>query len=164
MPAEWAPHRATWLSWPHNLETWPSYLEKVQDIWVRMVAALSPHEQVFLLVNDAAVKRDVAARLNGAKSMMANVTAVALLPMGGQNATGRSIPTSAIVRRGALTGVFLFAPDSTIRLRWVRLGRTLGKDVAVLSGLQDGDLVVQDGSAGRDGARAEPLLGGEAVR
>ena len=22
-PAEWAPHRATWLSWPHNPETWP---------------------------------------------------------------------------------------------------------------------------------------------
>jgi len=74
MPAEWAPHRATWLSWPHNLETWPTYLEKVRDIWLQMVAALSPHEQVCLLVNDAAVKAEVAARLNGAKAAMANVT------------------------------------------------------------------------------------------
>ena len=74
MPAEWAPHRATWLSWPHNLETWPTDLEKVRDIWVQMVAALSPHEQVYLLVNDAAVTTEVAARLNGAKAAMNNVT------------------------------------------------------------------------------------------
>jgi agmatine deiminase len=74
MPAEWAEHRATWLSWPHNLETWPTHLEKVRDIWAQMVAALSPHEQVYLLVNDAAVKVEVAARLNRAKAAMANVT------------------------------------------------------------------------------------------
>ncbi len=74
MPAEWAPHRATWLSWPHNIETWPTQLEKVQNIWVQMVAALSPYEQVYLLVNDAAVKQEVVARLNAAKTAMANVT------------------------------------------------------------------------------------------
>lgn len=74
MPAEWARHRATWLSWPHNLETWPSYLESVRDIWVKMVVALSAHEQVYLLVNDAAVKTEVTARLSAAKADMANVT------------------------------------------------------------------------------------------
>ncbi len=74
MPAEWSPHRATWLSWPHNIETWPTFLEKVRDIWVQMVAALSPHEQVYLLVNDGATKTEVAARLNGAKAAIANVT------------------------------------------------------------------------------------------
>ncbi|MGZ8433428.1 MAG: agmatine deiminase family protein [Candidatus Binatia bacterium] len=74
MPAEWAPHRATWLSWPHNLETWPTYLEKVREVWLRMVAALSPHEQVLLLINDATVKKEVTARLTGAKAVMANVT------------------------------------------------------------------------------------------
>src|SRR5215207_10057281 len=74
MPAEWAPHRATWLSWPHNLETWPDNLEKVRDIWIQMVTALSPHEQVCLLVNDAETETDVWARLNGAKAAMANVT------------------------------------------------------------------------------------------
>ncbi|HET8564229.1 MAG TPA: agmatine deiminase family protein, partial [Candidatus Binatia bacterium] len=52
MPAEWAPHRATWLSWPHNRETWPTQLEQVRDIWVKMIQALSPGERVYLLVND----------------------------------------------------------------------------------------------------------------
>jgi agmatine deiminase len=74
MPAEWAAHRATWLSWPHNLETWPAYLERVREIWLRMVAALSAHEQVFLLVNDVTVSQEVTARLNGAKAAMDNVT------------------------------------------------------------------------------------------
>ncbi|MGH7816886.1 MAG: agmatine deiminase family protein [Candidatus Binatia bacterium] len=74
MPAEWARHRATWLSWPHNLETWPTDLEKVRDIWVRMIYELSPHEQVFVLVNDERTERQVAARLQLAKARMANVT------------------------------------------------------------------------------------------
>lgn len=52
MPAEWAPHRATWLSWPHNQETWPTQLEKVREVWVRMIRELSQVEQICLLVND----------------------------------------------------------------------------------------------------------------
>jgi len=74
MPAEWAPHRATWLSWPHNLETWPTQLERVRDIWMQMIAALSPHEQVYLLVNDEGTERDVGARLKQAGALMTNVT------------------------------------------------------------------------------------------
>ncbi len=74
MPAEWARHRATWLSWPHNRETWPTYLEKVRDVWVQMVCALAPHEQVYLLVNDEATEQDVRARLTKARAPMANVT------------------------------------------------------------------------------------------
>ena len=74
MPAEWARHRATWLSWPHNLETWPTHLEKVREIWIQMVGALAPHEQVYLLVNDAPTEQEVTARLTAAGAPLANVT------------------------------------------------------------------------------------------
>jgi len=74
MPAEWTPHRATWLAWPHNLETWPTDLEKVRDVWVQMVCALSPHELVYLLVNDDRAERDVAVRLQEAHARVENVT------------------------------------------------------------------------------------------
>jgi len=74
MPAEWVRHRATWLAWPHNLETWPTYLEKVREIWVRMICALSPYERVYLLVNDAVTEQDVLARLQSEKANLANVT------------------------------------------------------------------------------------------
>lgn len=73
MPAEWAPHRATWLSWPHNLETWPAQLEQVREVWVQMVCALAPYERVNLLVNDDATEREVAARLKQSRAAMENI-------------------------------------------------------------------------------------------
>lgn len=74
MPAEWAPHRATWLSWPHNQETWPEFLEKVRAVWIQMICALAPHERVYLLVNDDPTRRDVEARLQSAGTVLENVT------------------------------------------------------------------------------------------
>jgi agmatine deiminase len=74
MPAEWTPHRATWLSWPHNAETWPTQLEMVRNVWVQMVKALAPHEQIVLLVNDGQTKQDVTGRLKHARAVMDNVS------------------------------------------------------------------------------------------
>ncbi len=31
MPPEWAPHRATWLSWPHHEPDWPGKLAPLQS-------------------------------------------------------------------------------------------------------------------------------------
>ena len=74
MPAEWVRHRATWLPWPHNLETWPNQLEKVRSVWVQMIQALAPNERVCLLVNDEPTQRDVTARLKDARVAMENVS------------------------------------------------------------------------------------------
>lgn len=74
MPAEWAQHSATWVSWPNNRETWPTFLEKVREIWIQMVCALAPNERVYLLVNDPAAEREAAARLISARAPMGNVT------------------------------------------------------------------------------------------
>lgn len=76
MPAEWVRHRATWLSWPHNLETWPTQLEEVRKVWIQMICVLAPHERVYVLVNDEPTERDVAARLAKAGAVMANVALV----------------------------------------------------------------------------------------
>jgi agmatine deiminase len=73
MPAEWSRHRATWLSWPHNLETWPAHLDKVRDVWIKMIAALTPYEQVCLLVNDEAEEREVISRSNEAGAALENL-------------------------------------------------------------------------------------------
>jgi len=53
MPAEWARHRGTWFSWPHNPGTWPGQLEGTERALARAVAALSQHEKVFINVLDA---------------------------------------------------------------------------------------------------------------
>jgi len=74
MPAEWSRHRATWLSWPHNRETWPTQLERVREVWVRMIQLLSPQERVCLLVNDEPTRQDVIMRLTNARAALDNVT------------------------------------------------------------------------------------------
>ena len=45
------------------------------------------------------------------------------------------IPTEAIVNNGQLTGVYSVSQNNTALLRWLRLGRTYGDQVEVLSGL-----------------------------
>ncbi len=53
-PAEWEPHRATWLAWPHNPDTWPGRLPAVEAAFLDMVAALHGHEEVCVAVLDEA--------------------------------------------------------------------------------------------------------------
>jgi agmatine deiminase len=65
MPAEWMPHQATWLSWPHKRESWPGKFQAVEPIMVRLVAALSSGETVCINVLDADHERHVAELLDG---------------------------------------------------------------------------------------------------
>ncbi len=58
MPAEWHPHTATWLSWPHNLDTWPPHLlPAVERTYAEMIRLLLTGERVDLLVTDEAMER-----------------------------------------------------------------------------------------------------------
>ena len=59
MPAEWEPHAATWLSWPHNIHTWPGMLDDVEVAMVSIVAALAESETVRINVLDEAHERHV---------------------------------------------------------------------------------------------------------
>lgn len=52
MPAEWAPHQATWISWPHKRGSWPGKFEPVEPVMARAVAALSGGETVRINVLD----------------------------------------------------------------------------------------------------------------
>ena len=52
MPAEWEPHAATWLSWPHNKDSWPGKFDSILPIYARLVAALAESEPVHINVND----------------------------------------------------------------------------------------------------------------
>src|SRR5688572_13501930 len=48
-PAEWEPHAATWLSWPHKLETWPGKFEPIPAVWAQFVRTLAEFEPVHIL-------------------------------------------------------------------------------------------------------------------
>jgi agmatine deiminase len=57
MPAEWARHQATWLSWPHNPDTWPGRLHAIEEPMSSMVRALAEVETVHINVLDGEQER-----------------------------------------------------------------------------------------------------------
>jgi agmatine deiminase len=56
MPAEWAPHAATWIAWPHNPEDWPGKFQPIPWVYCEIVRHLSQVEDVHILVNDLAAE------------------------------------------------------------------------------------------------------------
>lgn len=58
----------------------------------------------------------------------------------------------ALVERGQLTGLYVVGPDRIAQLRWVKVGRSVGDVVEVLSGVDAGERVIADAGKGRDGA------------
>lgn len=57
MPAEWEPHEATWLVWPHHPTDWPRKLAAVEWAYVEMIRKIAEGEIVRLLVRNAQMKR-----------------------------------------------------------------------------------------------------------
>ena len=51
LPAEWEPHEATWLGWPHNLTDWPGRFACIPWVYSEIVRKLTPGEIVRILVN-----------------------------------------------------------------------------------------------------------------
>jgi agmatine deiminase len=56
MPAEWEPHAATWIAWPHNRSDWPGKFEPILWIYAEIVRHLARVEQVNILVDDEATE------------------------------------------------------------------------------------------------------------
>ena len=65
MPAEWEPHVATWIAWPHNRSDWPGKFETVPWIYAEIIRHLARVERVNILVESEAAEasaRDVLVR------------------------------------------------------------------------------------------------------
>jgi len=54
LPAEWEPHEATWLGWPHNLTDWPGKFTPIPWVYGEIVRTIAAGEIVRILVNSAA--------------------------------------------------------------------------------------------------------------
>lgn len=72
MPAEWAPHRGTWLSWPHKEASWPGKFEPVPAIFAEIVRELAPHEEVHLVATEE-LEEQARLTLNALAVPLANV-------------------------------------------------------------------------------------------
>lgn len=57
MPAEWEPHAATWIAWPHNRDDWPGKFGPIPWVYVEIVRRLHRAERVRILTQDAKAER-----------------------------------------------------------------------------------------------------------
>ncbi len=64
MPAEWEPHAATWLAWPHEPTDWPGKIDAVPWVFAEVIKTLPLGERVRLVVADARMQKAARAALD----------------------------------------------------------------------------------------------------
>ena len=73
MPAEWEPHRGTWLSWPHKHASWPGKFDPIPPIFARMVGHLADREEVHINVAGLSMEQEVRRLLSDGGADAGNV-------------------------------------------------------------------------------------------
>ena len=63
MPAEWEPHEATWIAWPHNREDWPGKFEPIAWVYCEIVRRLAQVERVRILVENEELEQQARRKL-----------------------------------------------------------------------------------------------------
>lgn len=65
-PPEFAPHLATWLSWPHKEASWPGKIDSIYPSYVKFISELTKGELVRINVADEAMRSFAMAQLEKA--------------------------------------------------------------------------------------------------
>lgn len=52
MPAEWEPHEAVWLGWPHNPADWPGKIAAIHFVYAEIVRRIVDSEKARIIVNN----------------------------------------------------------------------------------------------------------------
>jgi agmatine deiminase len=77
MPAEWEPHEATWLGWPHEASDWPGKMPAIRWVYGEMIRKLAAGETVRLCLNSKADEKTARAVL---AASMGSLERVEFLP------------------------------------------------------------------------------------
>jgi agmatine deiminase len=73
MPAEWEPHHATWIAWPHNHSDWPGKFAPIPWVYAEMVRHLCSGERVEIVVKNAREKASAQRTLKSAGIALNNI-------------------------------------------------------------------------------------------
>ncbi len=104
MPAEWEPHAATWLAWPHNPRDWPGKFEAIPWVTTEVARHLSRGERVEVLVLDAAARRAARRMLNAAGADRSRIRL-------------HTVPTDRSWTRDSIP-TFVLGPEGDALLNW----------------------------------------------
>lgn len=72
-PAEFVPHRATWLSWPHKEASWPGKIHTIFPYYAEFIKWLAKSERVCINVRDEAMKAFALSHLEKAGADLSQV-------------------------------------------------------------------------------------------
>jgi agmatine deiminase len=133
MPAEWAPHRATWISWPHHEPDWPGKLGSIPWVYAEIVRVIADREPVEILCHSPDVGASAQAALD-AHGVPRDRTRLHI------------VPTDRVwLRDSGPTGV-LDASGQVVLVNWAfngwakydnwRQDREVGAAVAAIAGLR----------------------------
>src|SRR5271156_1339590 len=85
MPAEWEPHTATWIAWPHHEPDWPGKLDAIRWDYAEIVRAITganagaANERIDILCNDEEIVAD-ATQVLSAHNVEASAYRLHILP------------------------------------------------------------------------------------
>jgi len=91
LPAEWEPHVATWLAWPHRRQTWIGPFDPIPGVYERLTRLIARHEPV-RIIGSANVLAD-------ARSRLGDVAGIDLLPIATDDSWVRDTGPVILVRR-----------------------------------------------------------------
>jgi RND family efflux transporter MFP subunit len=117
--------------------------QPLRGIVSQILPAGDPHTHTFMVKVDLPVTPGLKSGMFGRLQLDKGVTKTMLAP------------ASVIVERGELTSVFVVGSDMIARLRWVKVGRRLDRQVEILSGVNVGERVLLEGALGVDGAAVQ---------
>ncbi len=72
-PAEFAPQRAMWLSWPHKEASWPGKIDTIFPVYSQFIKIVAEGQRVCINVADAAMKTFAEKHLNAVAANMAQI-------------------------------------------------------------------------------------------
>ena len=129
MPAEWEPHRATWITWPASTD-WPNKLQAITWVYAGMVCQLSRGERVRILVKSITTRQRVKEQL---RLSLADVDRVDFLVARTNRSWARDYLPQFVVKgrgRGASLGAVKFRFNGWARYDDYRLDEVAGHRVA----------------------------------
>ncbi len=72
-PAEWHPHDATWLSWPHKEASWPGKINTIYPYYAQFIRAVAAGEKVNINVANAVMQEQATKYLQEAGANFNNI-------------------------------------------------------------------------------------------
>ena len=73
LPAEWEPHEATWIAWPHNKNDWPGKFSSIKWVYAEIVKNISFGEKVRIIVQSKNHKLKAENVLKSANANLSNI-------------------------------------------------------------------------------------------